>query len=88
MSEIKLKKMLDQVARELESEEVESSTGQLTRELSQDIHDYLAGTEIRSPVPETLLDQVQALEVEFSQSHPRIEGIFRELIDTLSKMGV
>lgn len=88
MSQSRVNSLLEQIGKELQSENVSSDTADLTVRLSQDIREHVANPDSPDAERQTLLEQVQSLEVEFAQNHPRIEGIIRELIDTLSKMGI
>jgi len=67
--------------------ELDSTTIGRLRSFEVAIKPYL-GNEASPQSDKTLLDKANELEVDFAQRHPRAEGIMREIIDTLSRMGI
>jgi len=41
-----------------------------------------------SPNDDSLIEKTKRLEITFAQDHPVAEGILREIVDTLGKMGI
>ena len=55
---------------------LDAETRELLRRLTEDVD------------PASALDRAQRLEAQFAASHPVVERIARELVDTLTKMGI
>ena len=87
MSDKKIRKLLSKLHEEVQKTEVDAETRSSLRELDSDIHDLLNST---TPTPDTnfVLERAKLLESRFATNHPVIERFMREVIDTLSKMGV
>jgi hypothetical protein len=81
MNKSRLRELVEEFSSEVKNEELHASTAELTKQLTQDVHQYLA----TSVTPTT---RTQTLEIEYAQSHPRIRGIVSEIVDILSKMGI
>ena len=60
----------------------------LLDELAADIHDALHGDEEREAPPRSLLERAEALEVRFAARNPEIEGVLRETVEALARMGI
>ena len=88
MSKSRLQELVEEFSSEAKNAELNPTTVELTKQLSQDVHEYLASSATPTTRTQSLLEQAQTLEVEYAQSHPRIEGIVREIIDILSKLGI
>jgi len=87
MSKQNIKQLIDALVTEVKSSELDSATiGQL-RNFEQAIEPYLAQDE-SGHSDSTILDKANELEIAFAQKHPTAEGIVREIIDTLSRMGI
>jgi len=56
-------------------------------ELAADIHEALQGTG-EDEVHRSLLERAEALEVRFAARNPEIEGVLREVIEALGRMGI
>ncbi len=87
MSEQRLKEIMTELVAELEKTEgVETETIDVARRLQSDIDD-LANPEIDTS-ENTILDDAIALEASFAATHPVAERAIRELINTLSRIGI
>jgi hypothetical protein len=85
MSSERVKKLLGQLRRELDTGEIDPETLKLMRELDSDIQKVLDSN--ASPV-NALVERAEAVEVKFAVNHRVAERILREIIDTLARMGV
>ncbi len=87
MSDKKIRKLLSKLHEEVQKTEVDADTRSSLRELDADIHDLLNSS---APAPDAnfVLERAKLLESRFALNHPAIERFMREVIDTLSKMGV
>jgi len=87
MSDKKIRKLLAKLHEEVQKTEVDADTRSSLRELDSDIHDLLNSS---TPAPDAnfVLERAKLLESRFATNHPVIERFMREVIDTLSKMGV
>lgn len=88
MHKSRLQELVAEISAELEEQELSASATEQTKQLSQDVYDYLASPIMPTNRTQTLLEQAQRLEIEYEQEHPRIRGIVREIVDLLSKMGI
>ncbi|MFT6304830.1 MAG: hypothetical protein ACI9XK_000355 [Granulosicoccus sp.] len=88
MNKSRLRELVEEFSSEVKNEELHASTAELTKQLTQDVHQYLATSVTPTTRTQTLLEQAQTLEIEYAQSHPRIRGIVSEIVDILSKMGI
>lgn len=67
------------------TDDIDEETMLLVKKLDKDIDTFIESKEdVNSP----LLDDAIALEARFSVTHPVTERIFRELIETLGRMGI
>ena len=87
MSEKRLKELMTALITELrDTDEVDADTLELARKLDIDIDD-LVNPEVDSS-DNTLLDDAIALEARFAANYPVAEKTLRELINTLSRIGI
>lgn len=87
MSEQRIKALLEELLLELQQTDgVEETLVTTVRELEADIGD-LVNPAIDSG-ENTVLDDAIALEASFAASHPVAEKIIRELINSLSRIGI
>ena len=88
MSQKTIKELLAQLQDELENtEEIDAETRQLVRELDEDIH-RLVDPESDLTDSQGIIEQAAAIETRFAVDHPRAERFLRQLIDTLSSVGI
>ena len=85
MSSERVRKLLVQLRREIDTSDVDAETRRLMRELDADIQKALGQSS--NPVG-TLVRRAEAVEVKFALNHGVAEKILREIIDTLAKIGV
>ncbi len=87
MSEQRLKEIMTELVTELEKTEgVDYETLDVARRLQTDIDD-LVNPDVDSS-ENTILDDAIALEASFAATHPVAEKAIRELINTLSRIGI
>ena len=87
MSEQRIKELMSELIAELDrAEAVSDDTVGIARRLESDIHD-LVNPEVDTE-ENTVLDDAIALEASFAVSHPVAEKIIRELINSLSRIGI
>lgn len=87
MSETRIKELLQELLAELESAEgVDPETLATARQLEASIEDVV-NPEVDTS-ENTVLDDAIALEASFAASHPVAEKIIRELINSLSRIGI
>lgn len=87
MSEQRLKEIMTELVSELEKTDgVDGETIDVARQLQSDIDD-LTNPEIDTS-ENTILDDAIALEASFAATHPVAERAIRELINTLSRIGI
>lgn len=83
-------KTIKSLAKELQAvlshtDDIDKETMLLVKKLDKDIDSFIEDKEnVNSP----LLEDAIALEARFAASHPVTERIFRELIETLGRMGI
>ena len=87
MSNKKIRKLLAKLHDEVQKTEVDADTRSSLRELDSDIHDLL-NSPASKPDTNFVLKQAKLLEAKFAMSHPTVERVMREVIDTLAKIGV
>jgi len=88
MSENKVKELLDQLNKELETtEQVDSETLELVRELDEEIH-RLVDPEAESEDIDSVMNRATSIETRFAVDYPRAERFLREIIDALAKVGI
>ena len=86
MSSERIKLLLTELQSELaRTEEVDEETLAMVRKLDENIDELIESSEqVNSPV----LDDAIALEARFATNHPVAEKLLRELIDSLSRIGI
>lgn len=87
MSEKRVKELMVELIGELEkTDSVDSETVKVARKLEADIDD-LVNPEVDT-TENTVMDDAIALETSFAANHPMAERIIRELINSLSRIGI
>lgn len=87
MSEARIKQLMSELIKELESaESVDEETLEAARRLEGGIHD-VANPEVDTS-DSTVLDDAIALEARFAARFPVAERILRELVNSLSRIGI
>lgn len=87
MSEQRIKELINELIKELESTDgVTEEAVAVARQLESNIDD-LVNPEVDTS-ENTILDDAIALEASFAASHPVAEKLIRELINTLSRIGI
>ena len=87
MSEQRIKELMSELVSELEkTESIGEETISVAKKLESDINDF-ANPEVDS-AENTILDDAIALEASFAATHPVAEKVIRELINTLSRIGI
>ena len=87
MSEQRSKELINELIKELESTDgVAEEAVSVARQLEGKIDD-LDNPEVDTS-QNTILDDAIALEASFAASHPVAEKLIRELINTLSRIGI
>ncbi len=88
MSDKQLKDLLARLQRELENtDEVDSETLELVRELDVDINRLVESGSIADEF-DNVIDRAQSVEARFAANYPAAERFLREIIDTLAKIGI
>ena len=87
MSVQRIKQLLQELETELQhADDMQPQTRDALRKLRDDIRD-LVDPQVDSSET-TVLDDAIALEASFAASHPVAEKLLRELINSLSKIGI
>jgi len=87
VSETRIKELVQELLTELEAtESVNPETVATAKKLDASIQD-LVNPEVDTS-ENTIMDDAIALEASFAASHPVAEKIIRELINTLSRIGI
>ncbi len=87
MSEQRIKELINELIKELESTDgVAEEAVSVAKQLEGKIDD-LVNPEVDTS-ENTILDDAIALEASFAASHPVAEKLIRELINTLSRIGI
>ena len=87
MSEERIKQLMSELVGELEKTSgIKDETLVNAKKLNQNIND-LVNPEVDT-TENTILDDAIALEASFAVSHPTAEKIIRELINSLSRIGI
>ena len=85
MNQDKVKRLLEELRTELSNtDSLDADTRRLAEKVDNDIDDLVESSQPKSRE----LDDAIALEARFAASHPVAERIMRELIATLSRIGV
>lgn len=88
MPEQQLKKLLEQLHRELErTQSVSPETLSQVRELDKDIHKLVAPTP-RDENMDSILERARSLKSQFAANHPEAERFLSQIMDTLAKIGI
>lgn len=88
MTNPNLKDQLNQLHDILEkTDEVDSDTLDLVRDLDEEINRLLDPDSAENDF-ESVVDHAKAVETRFAVKHPIAERFLREIIDTLSKVGI
>ncbi len=85
MSNEKIQQLLAELQNEIQKTNVDAGTRESLQALDADINVLLNST---APESNAVLEQAKLLEAKFAASHPTVERVIREVIDTLAKMGV
>lgn len=84
----KLKQTLQALHEELAAEsQIDPELQQLLATLDHDIH-HLLDEETPDEDPGGVMDAAESLAARFAIEYPRTEAVFRELINSLAKMGI
>ena len=87
VSQERVRELMVELIGELEkTESVDKETVEVARKLESDIED-LVNPEVDT-AENTVMDDAIALEASFAASHPMAEKILRELVNTLSRLGI
>jgi hypothetical protein len=87
MDKASLKQALERLHRDLaDSTEVDPELKELLGTLDDDIHQLLEDD--TDGHTQGLVERAESLAARFRADHPRLEPIFREVIDTLGRIGV
>lgn len=88
MNETNLKELLQQLHRALEkTESVDPETLKQVRELDEEVNRLLESGSQGDDF-DNVVDQAKAVETRFAVDHPVAERFLREIIETLSKVGI
>lgn len=88
MNETNLKELLQQLHRALEkTESVDPETLKQVRELDEEVNRLLESGSQGAEF-DNVVDQAKAVETRFAVDHPVAERFLREIIETLSKVGI
>lgn len=90
MSHARIRELMQQLREALEhqdEEEVDEATRAELRALDADIEALLAEDE-EGPDSESVMERAAQAEAQFAARHPVAGGFLRQLIDTLSRMGI
>lgn len=88
MGDNNLKQLLTQLNDVLDdTEKVDEETLALVRELDAEIH-RLTEAEAPSEELDGVIDHARSMEAEFALEHPVAARFLREIIDTLSRVGI
>jgi hypothetical protein len=87
LSEERVKELISELIGELEKTgAMGEDTLDVARQLESDVHDFV-NPEVES-AENTILDDAIALEASFAATHPVAEKLVRELINSLSRIGI
>ena len=87
MSKERVKVLLKELHEELANTKVDEELAQLARTLDQDIDKVIEQVATESQASD-LLDRAGELEVRFATTHPVAEGLLREIVNVLGRMGI
>jgi len=88
MNDKSLKELLNSLHQALENtEKVDPETLELVRELDEDINRLVESGSADDEF-DNVVDRAKSVETRFAVDHPVAERFLREIIDTLSKVGI
>ncbi len=87
MSKERVKVLLEDLHKELATTQVDDELVALAKKLDKDI-DKVIEQSVDDESKNDLLDRAGQLEVRFATKHPVAEGLIRELINALGRMGI
>jgi hypothetical protein len=88
MTDKKLKDLLNKLNEELENTEtVDAETLKLVKDLDEDINRLIESGEDGDDF-DNVVDHARSVETRFAVDHPVAERFLREIIDTLSRVGI
>lgn len=87
MSKKQVKTLLSKLQQELRTTEIDPEIRDKLQELDRNLEGLL-DPESASSDSQPVLERAQELESRFATSHPVAERVLREIIDTLTRMGV
>jgi hypothetical protein len=85
MTDERIKRLLAELHEALPGADLDAETRKLVKLLDADIH---ALSEPSAEEVSPIVEQARELETRFAAEHPTLQNFLRELIDTLTKMGV
>ena len=89
MDKASLKQALERLHRDLaDSTEVDPELKELLGTLDKDIHQLLEDDTAGQTHAQGLVERAESVAARFRADHPRLEPFFREVIDTLGRIGV
>ena len=89
MDKESLKQALKRLHQDLAgSTEVDPELKELLGTLDEDIHQLLEDDSASPDHAQGLVERAESVAARFRADHPRLEPIFREVIDTLGRIGV
>jgi len=87
MSNEKIESLIESLLAEVQLSPLDTTTRSQLREFEIALEPWLNDAVSAAP-DDTLVDKANQLEVAFAQEHPVAEGIMREIIESLSRMGI
>lgn len=87
MSESVIRDLLDKLKSEVETTEVDSESRRMLHRLESDIHSLLNETSEQS-TSTSMMETAEMLETQFASEHPIAEGLVREIMEALARMGI
>ena len=87
-TEERIKQLLMDLHQELDrSNHIDQETAELVRSLDEDLH-RLMDPDIETDTMDSIPGLTTSLEARFAAEHPIAEGLIRDIIETLGKMGI
>jgi hypothetical protein len=87
VSEQRIKELMNELVGELEkTENISAETVSVAKKLETDINNFV--NPAVDTAENTILDDAIALEASFAATHPIAEKVIRELINSLSRIGI
>ena len=86
MSKNNLTELLIKLKTEIGITEIDAETRTILHGLESEIHSMLNDTS--SSASTTMMETAELLETKFATEHPIAEGVVREIINALAKMGI